>query len=115
MQSADGRFTLVSAKCGSGGPDCPTGPVMLEFSTPVRGADLLRNLHLLPAVKYTISDTNDVRAIWSLWGELKPRTGYVVTLEPTFKDQFGQIITGNPRATGRSPSRCSSTLRGSTA
>ncbi len=102
-----GRFALAGANCGGGG-ECPTGPVVLEFSAPVRGAEVLRKVRLLPATTFTVSDTAEFRPVWRLWAELKPRTGYVVAVEPTITDQFGQRLVGNPRAsvvtTGFAPS-----------
>ena len=38
--STYGDFRLERAECGWNRTDCPTGPIVLTFSTPVRGADL---------------------------------------------------------------------------
>ena len=45
---------------------------------------------------------------WTLWADLKPRTGYLVEVDPALTDAFGQRLTGNTRrtvvTTGFSPS-----------
>src|SRR3989441_13052421 len=73
-----GPFQLVSATCGWGWASCPTGPPRVEFSTPVRGAELLRGIHMLPRIPIAVSDTNEESATWTLDASLKPRTGYAV-------------------------------------
>ncbi len=93
-----GPLRIVKAQCG-GGRFCPTGPILLEFSTPVTGAEVLRRVKVLPATTFTVSDTTDARPIWNLWAELKPRTGYLVSVDPALTDRFGQHLVGNPRVT----------------
>ena len=91
-----GPFQLISAFCASS-PICPTGYTRVKFSTPVRGADLLRGLHFLPRVAFTVQDTSDESAIWILEASLKPRTGYAVVVDTTIlRDVFGQQLLGNP-------------------
>lgn len=94
-----GAFRLRAARCSWGGVWCPTGPVTLLFSTPVRGGDVLRNVSLRPAVPFSIPDTADVRAEWVLQAELKPRTGYAVVASRSLTDVFGQRLSGNPVVT----------------
>ena len=102
-----GPFAVDTSTCGGGGA-CPTGPVQLRFTTPVRGAEVLRHVRLLPKIAFTVADSNDVRETWTLLADLKPRTGYLVEVDPILTDGFGQRLTGNTRSTvvtsGFSPS-----------
>ncbi len=99
--STYGAFRVVRARCSWGGTICPTGPLTVQFSTPVRGAEVLRGLSVRPAAKFSIADTSDVRAEWVLEAELKPRTGYAVVADRSLTDGFGQTLSGNPVATMR--------------
>jgi uncharacterized protein YfaS (alpha-2-macroglobulin family) len=94
-----GPFRLAAARCSWGGAVCPTGPITLHFTTPVRGADVLRGVTLRPAVAFSLADTADVRDEWVLQAELKPRTGYAVVADRSLSDVFGQRLGGNPVAT----------------
>ena len=80
---------------------CPTGPLIVTFSTPVRGSQVLRSVSLRPAVEFRVSDTADARTSWALEAQLKARTGYVVLADPTLRDAFGQRLAGNPVATAK--------------
>lgn len=88
-----GPFTLAKARCGWGA-SCPTGPIVLEFSTPVKGADVLRHVQVSPALQPVVDDTAEVRASWSLDGPFKPRTRYAVRVAPDLRDDFGQPVGG---------------------
>jgi uncharacterized protein YfaS (alpha-2-macroglobulin family) len=94
-----GDFRLTRAVCGWNRAACPTGPIIVSFSTPVRGADLRRHLTLHPAVPFDLGDTNDLRAEWVLDARLAPRTAYAVVTDGHLADGFGQALTGNPVAT----------------
>ncbi|MEZ4456439.1 MAG: MG2 domain-containing protein [Gemmatimonadales bacterium] len=96
--STYGPLRVVASSCGGGGV-CPTGPVQLVFSTPVRGAEVLRRVRILPETKFTVSDTAGVQASWTLWADLKPRRAYLIDVDPGLTDVFGQRLTGNPRGT----------------
>ncbi len=100
-----GAFRIDSARC-SGAPWCPQGPVLLHFSTPVRGAELARALSVAPRVPLDL-DTTRVAATWRLSGALVPRTAYALILARGLRDVFGQSLTGNPsagiRTTGYAP------------
>ncbi len=103
-----GPFQLISALCASS-PICPAGYTRVEFSTPVRGAALLRGVHFLPRIPFTVQDTSDESAIWILEASLKPRTGYAVVVDTAIlRDVFGQTLIGNPvkafATTGYAPS-----------
>lgn len=94
-----GAFRIDTTACGSGERLCPAGPIQLSFSTPVKGADLLRALKVLPAVKLNLGDTAEIQERWTVWADLKPKTGYLVDVDPGLRDAFGQALTGNPRGT----------------
>lgn len=89
-----GRLELTGAEC-RGREYCPNGPFTLTFSTPVKGAELLRHLTVLPKVDFSIPDTADISHHWVVSAQLKPRTGYLIRLDSTLKDTFGQTVTGN--------------------
>ena len=97
--STYGPLRIVKASCGWEGKYCPTGPVTLRFSTPVKGADVQRLVALRPAAKFAVSDTADTRPEWVLDTELRPRTGYAVVVDPALTDAFGQRLRDNPVAT----------------
>lgn len=103
-----GDFTLARAACSWGAKFCPTGPIVAHFSTPVKGADVQRHLRLVPATKFSVGDTADVRASWVLEAALKPRTRYALIADTALTDRFGQRLTGNPASsvttTGYAPS-----------
>jgi hypothetical protein len=67
-----GPFRLQAARCSWGGAVCPTGPITLHFTTPVRGADVLRAVALRPAVAFSVADSADVRSEWMLCWQLQP-------------------------------------------
>jgi uncharacterized protein YfaS (alpha-2-macroglobulin family) len=90
-----GAFQLLNASC-SDREFCPTGPFYLTFSTPVRGADLLRSLTVLPKLNFSIADTGNVSESWVVSAELKPRTGYLVQVDSSLRDVFRQRISGYP-------------------
>ncbi len=97
--STYGGFRIDTASCGSGERLCPAGPIQLAFSTPVKGADLLRALKILPLIKFNLGDTAEIQERWTVWADLKPKTGYLVDIDPNLVDAFGQRLTGNPRGT----------------
>ena len=94
-----GDFRMARARCGWGDAVCPTGPIVLTFSTPVRGADVRRHVALRPALPFDLGDTSDVRMQWALQADLAPRTAYAVVADRGLTDTFGQTFTGNPVAT----------------
>ncbi len=100
-----GAFRIESARC-VGQTWCPHGPLVLRFSTPVRGSDLARTLRSAPRVPFDL-DTAEVSDTWRLEGTLSPRTTYALITAPGLRDVFGQALTGNPsvgvRTTGYAP------------
>jgi uncharacterized protein YfaS (alpha-2-macroglobulin family) len=101
-----GDFRLKKADCGWD-KACPTGPIIVRFSTPVKGADVARRVQLYPRVPFSVDDTSDTRADWVLTTSLRPRTAYAVVVDTALRDIFGQRFTGNTaaatRTTGYSP------------
>jgi uncharacterized protein YfaS (alpha-2-macroglobulin family) len=94
-----GDFRLATAACGWNRAPCPTGPIVLGFTTPVRGAEVRRHVSLRPEVPFELSDTAATRAEWVLETTLAPRTGYAVVVDRGLRDDFGQALAGNPVAT----------------
>jgi len=81
----------------------PTGPVMVRFSTPVRGSQVRRHVTLFPTTPYTMSDTALEATEWQLDARLSPRATYAVMADTALRDVFGQRVTGNPAAGFRTP------------
>ena len=102
-----GDFRLAAVKCGDG-PFCPTGPVEAVFSTPVRGSVVQRSVTLLPGVPFIVRDTAATSTSWTLESPLEPNKAYVVVVDTSARDTFGQRLVGNPamlvRSTGYEPS-----------
>lgn len=100
-----GGFRVLDARCQQR-PWCPHGPVIVRFSTPVRGRDLAAALQLSPQAAVQL-DTSRVSDTWQLSGRFAPRRAYALILQPALRDVFGQSLTGNPavgvRTTGYAP------------
>jgi alpha-2-macroglobulin len=86
-----GPLRLVSAGCRRGDA-CHNGPVELVFSTPVRGADVLRHVRLSPSLDFTVRDTAAISDRWTLEGRLTPRTRYAVAVDGALSDAFEQRL-----------------------
>ena len=97
--STYGTFAVDTTTCGGGDGNCPAGPIRLRFTTPVRGADVLRHVRVLPKLTFTVADSTEVSETWTLWADLKPRTGYLIEVDQGLTDGFGQRLTGNTRRT----------------
>jgi uncharacterized protein YfaS (alpha-2-macroglobulin family) len=102
-----GDFRLKKADC-AWGRACPTGPIIVRFSTPVKGAEVVRRVKIYPSAPFSVADTGDVQADWVLNTSLRPRTTYAVVVDTALRDIFGQRFTGNTaagtRTTGYTPS-----------
>jgi len=100
-----GVFRVQNARC-VGVTWCPHGPIVLQFSTPVRGADLAAALRIAPSVPVEL-DTAGVSDSWRLGTNLSPRRTYALIMNAGLRDVFGQSLTGNPsvgvRTTGYAP------------
>ncbi|MDB4912814.1 MAG: alpha-2-macroglobulin domain protein 2 [Gemmatimonadetes bacterium] len=104
-----GELRLSKITCGwNNDTTCATGPLTVEFTNPVRGAEVLRRVHLLPAAKFVIRDTISDATSWVLDGKLQMHTNYAVVVDTSIRDIFGQPLRGNPamayRTTGYDPS-----------
>jgi len=97
-----GDFRLLRGSCASDRTSCPTGPLTVHFSTPVRGADILRHVTVKPTLKFTVRDTAETSDQWALEARLEPRTWYALVADTSLRDVFGQPLAGNPVATARS-------------
>jgi Bacterial alpha-2-macroglobulin MG3 domain/MG2 domain/Bacterial Ig-like domain len=91
-----GEFRLARSNCGWDRTSCPTGPMVVRFSTPVRGAEVMRHVTLKPAVPFTVRDTAATSDQWSLDAVLKPRTWYAIVADSGLRDVFDQRLSGNP-------------------
>jgi uncharacterized protein YfaS (alpha-2-macroglobulin family) len=104
--STYGPLRVDSLTCAAG-KFCPTGPLVVHFSTPVTGAEVARNVRILPRAQFTIRDTITESARWVLQATLAPHTAHAVVADTAIRDVFGQRIAGNPaagfRTTGYEP------------
>jgi hypothetical protein len=107
--STYGDLQLVTLGCSGYRRDeyCPSGPLKVTFSNPVRGAEVQRRIRLLPDAKFTIRDTGAVSTEWMLESPVKPHVGYALVADTALRDVFGQSLKGNPalgfRTTGFAP------------
>jgi len=69
-----GPLAVDSVVCSYSTRRCPIGPARVYFSTPVRGAEVLRSVHLAPGTGFSVSDTGAEYSAWSLDAQLTPRT-----------------------------------------
>ncbi len=101
-----GDLRVSAVACG-GGKFCPSGPITVAFTNPVRGAEVLRHVRLLPDAKFTVRDTVSESITWTLEARLQPHITYAVVADTALRDVFGQRLAGNPavafRTTGYEP------------
>ncbi|HEY0035733.1 MAG TPA: Ig-like domain-containing protein, partial [Longimicrobium sp.] len=83
--------------------NCHYGPAVIEFSTPVRGADVLRYVRLDRDRPFVVSDTTAEQASWVLEGRLQPRRNYTITVDPALTDIFGQRLATPARIAFATP------------
>jgi len=102
-----GDLRLAGAQCREGQRDesgqaqrvsCPTGPLTIRFTTPVRGAEVVRRVHLVPETRFAVGDTAEESTSWTLEAKLAPRVTYAVVADTALRDVFGQALRGNPAA-----------------
>jgi hypothetical protein len=86
-----GPVRLIKVGCAVT-PTCPTGPIRVTFSTPVKGAQLVRHARIAPALPFTVHDTSAVSDEWNLEATLKPQQNYAVVVDSLLRDVFGQRI-----------------------
>ncbi|HEX7241302.1 MAG TPA: MG2 domain-containing protein, partial [Longimicrobiaceae bacterium] len=89
--STYGPLRVLHAGCAAPG-GCHDGPAVVEFSTPVRGADVQRGVRLAPGGSFTVRDTAQESERWVLERRLLPRRGYTITVDPALRDVFGQRL-----------------------
>lgn len=104
--STYGDFRIRRVECERS-VACPNGPFIITFTTPVRGAEVLRRARILPETKFVLRDTVAESTMWVLEATLKPRVAYAVVVDTAIRDVFGQSLLGNPaagyRTTGVAP------------
>jgi len=98
--STYGDLKIARVKCGYGDSteSCPTGPINVYFTNPVRGSEIAKRVHLFPETPIRIRDTSSIATGWTLEAKLKPRVGYAVIVDTSLHDVFGQPLRGNPAA-----------------
>ncbi|WP_420130547.1 MG2 domain-containing protein [Longimicrobium sp.] len=92
--STYGPLRVVEGGCPRN-EGCHYGPAVLQFSTPVRGSEVLRHVHIDRDRPFTVRDTAAEQDRWVLEGRLQPRRGYTITVDPQLTDVFGQRL-GTP-------------------
>jgi uncharacterized protein YfaS (alpha-2-macroglobulin family) len=101
-----GPLRLEAVRC-AWNHACPTGPIVVQFSTPVKGTEVLRRVRIVPNAAFTIRDTAEEGTIWPLSARLQPRNSYAVVVDSLITDVFGQKLTGvkvrATQTTGYSP------------
>src|SRR5205085_3650365 len=94
-----GDLKLTSLACADSPVQyCPTGPLTVSFTNPVRGSEVARRLRLLPQTAFRVRDTTGEATTWTLDATLKPRVSYAVIADTALRDVFGQPLRGNPAA-----------------
>jgi uncharacterized protein YfaS (alpha-2-macroglobulin family) len=88
-----GPLAVDTVLCAWDTGRCPIGPARVWFSTPVRGSEVLRRVHLSPGVTFTVNDSTAESDNWFLDAKLTPRTRYLVTVDSGLTDVFGQRLT----------------------
>jgi len=90
-----GPLRAGAVACGAQDPQhCPNGPILVYFTTPVTGEDVLRTVRIVPARQYALRDTSGISTSWVLEASLDPRTSYAVVIQPDLADVFGQTLDG---------------------
>ncbi|HEU4457301.1 MAG TPA: MG2 domain-containing protein [Longimicrobium sp.] len=95
-----GPLRVLHAGCPLAGP-CHYGPATILFSTPVRGAEVMRHVRL--GRPFTVRDTAQSSDAWVLEGRLEPRRAYTITVDPALRDEFGQRLPGAASASFTTP------------
>jgi hypothetical protein len=88
-----GPLAVTGVGCAYDTGRCPIGPARVYFSTPVRGSEVLRHVHLAPGAAFQLNDTTAEYDNWSLDAQLTPVTRYLVTVDSGLTDVFGQRLT----------------------
>lgn len=92
-----GDLQLTSLKCSDGRETfCPTGPLTLTFTNPVRGSEVAKRVRLFPQTAFRVRDTTSESTRWTLEAKLRPRVSYAAIVDTALRDVFGQPLRGNP-------------------
>lgn len=75
---------------------CPTGPLTLVFTNPVRGSEVAKRFQFFPQAAFRVRDTISESTIWTLEAKLRPRVTYAIIADTALRDVFGQPLRGNP-------------------
>src|SRR5688572_7678726 len=67
---------------------CPSGPLNVSFTNPVRGAEVLRHVKLVPDVKFAVRDTISESATWTLEASVQPHVTYAIVADTAIRDVF---------------------------
>ena len=102
-----GDLRITSVECAEATPTCPTGPLNVTFTNPVRGSEVAKRVRIFPQTQFSVRDTAAEATTWTLDANLRPRVGYAVIADTALRDVFGQSLRGNPaagfRTTGYAP------------
>ncbi|MGH7623999.1 MAG: Ig-like domain-containing protein, partial [Gemmatimonadaceae bacterium] len=90
-------FRLRQFDC-SGGADCAMDNLYLRFSAAVKRSDILRHVHLVPAIPLVLNAQSSPSAEWRVNITLAPRTTYAVVVDSTLQDVHGRTLQGPRRA-----------------
>jgi hypothetical protein len=91
-----GDLRILSLGC-SGAKFCPSGPVVVTFTNPVRGTEVLRRVKLVPELAFTVRDTVSESMAWVLDARLKPHVTYAVVVDTAMPRR---VRSGTPRQSG---------------
>jgi alpha-2-macroglobulin len=93
-----GPLTVSASACNPPNA-CAGSGIHLEFSTPVRGTEVLRRLRTTPLLSLAVHDTAAELPTWLLKGRLDPNRSYTVVLDSLLTDVFGQQLRREFRQT----------------
>jgi len=72
--------------------------LFLRFTAPVNRSDVLRHVHLVPAIPLVLNAQSSPSAEWRVNIRLAPRTTYAVVVDSTLQDVHGRTLQGPRRA-----------------
>ncbi|HSU17587.1 MG2 domain-containing protein [Longimicrobium sp.] len=96
-----GPLRVLHAGCPENGV-CHYGPATVVFSTPVRGADVLRHVRV-SGRPFAVRDTAEAAAVWVMEGRLNPRAAYTISVDAGLEDVFGQRLPAAVSASFQTP------------
>ena len=88
-----GPLKMTAIECAKWDGTCAEGPVTLRFTNPVKVSALKKALTSVPPVKFDWPDNLESQGeTWALFGNFKPTTSYVMTVDGAVVDAFGQSL-----------------------